>query len=76
LNARGERTHPRQHGMGADAPSTPLPAGLHDELERFKQDLRAGGLRESTIHSYLSGATLFVRWLGGEYQPGGSRPRS
>ena len=43
---------------------------LHTELARFKSELRQAGLRESTIHSYLMGSTLFVRWLVGDYEPG------
>ena len=31
---------------------------LRVELERFKRELQAGGLRESTVHSYLMGSTL------------------
>ncbi len=49
------------------------PADLRAELERFEHDLRAGGLRESTVHSYLMGSSLFVRWLAGEYVPGPGR---
>lgn len=43
------------------------------ELDRFKRQLRAGGLSESTIHSYLAGSSTFVRWLSGEYVPGPGR---
>lgn len=46
------------------------PAG---ELERFRADLRAAGLRASTIEQYLTGSTLFVRWLCGDYVPRGPR---
>lgn len=46
---------------------------LRAELERFRVELRAAGLRESTVYSYLSGSALFVRWLAGEYVPRGRR---
>ena len=49
-------------------------AELHGALDHFKAELRAGGLRESTIHSYLTGSRLFVRWLAGDYVPGPPRP--
>ncbi len=52
---------------------------LRGELERFKVELRAGGLRASTVHHYLVGSSLFVRWLAGEYVPGpgrADRPRA
>lgn len=46
---------------------------LHGELDKFKGELRQAGLRESTIHAYLMGSTLFVRWLAGDYTPGPRR---
>ena len=46
------------------------PADLRSELDRFKAELRAGGLKESTVHAYLLGSSLFVRWLAGDYVPG------
>ena len=57
------------------AATTPRPAAseLAGELDRFKEDLRAAGLRASTIHQYLTGSTLFVRWLAGDYEPRGPR---
>jgi transposase len=52
----------------------PRPAGLtaedlKRELDRFKHELRAAGLRQSTIHSYACGASIFVRWLAADYVP-------
>lgn len=41
--------------------------------DKLCKQLRAAGLRESTIHSYLMGSTLFVRWLAGDYVPGPGR---
>ena len=48
-------------------------ADLDVELERFKDRLGAGGLSGSTIHAYLAGSSLFVRWLAGDYVPRGRR---
>jgi hypothetical protein len=46
---------------------------LRIELDGFRTALRAGGLGHATVHSYLVGSTLFVRWLAGEYIPGPGR---
>lgn len=46
-------------------------ADLCGQLDRFKAGLRAGGLSGSTIHAYLLGSSLFVRWLAGDYEPRG-----
>lgn len=54
-----EATPPETHGTGE----------LELKLDSFKAELRAAGLRESTIHAYLLGALLFVRWLLGDYVP-------
>ncbi len=73
LATRGERAATGGATAGADAasPSQGLsPADLRSELDRFKAELRAGGLKESTVHAYLLGSSLFVRWLAGDYVPG------
>ena len=49
---------------------------LQAELDRFKAELRRAGLRESTIHAYLSGSSMFVRWLADDYAPGPGRARA
>ena len=56
-------------------PGRPTAAALRVELDRFKADLRAAGLRESTIRAYLLGSSLFVRWLAGDYVPGPRRAK-
>jgi len=43
------------------------------ELAQFSHALRAAGLKEATIHSYLTGSSRFVRWLAGDYVPGRGR---
>lgn len=55
----------------ADQPLTP--SELRAQLDRFRHELRAAGLRESTVQSYLAGSSLFVRWLAGDYVPGPGR---
>ena len=60
--------------MPAEAPSASERRDaeeLRADLERFKTVLAAGGLSGSTIHAYLFGSSLFVRWLAGEYVPRG-----
>lgn len=59
--------------MSREATRPASAADLVGELDRFKQELRAAGLRESTVHSYLMGSSLFVRWLTGDYLPGPGR---
>jgi hypothetical protein len=56
-------------------PQTLTVDDLHAELARFRHELRAGGLKEGTVHSYVSGSSFFVRWLAGEYMPGRARER-
>lgn len=48
---------------------------LFVELDRFRCELRAAGLKEATVQQYLVGASLFVRWVAGDYVPGARRPR-
>jgi hypothetical protein len=44
---------------------------LLDELCRFEVELRAAGLAENTIRTYVDRSTYFVRWLSGDYEPRG-----
>jgi hypothetical protein len=41
------------------------------ELRRFEAELRAAGLREHTVGTYVGRSETFVRWLRGEYTPRG-----
>lgn len=43
---------------------------LQDELARFEEELRAAGLKESSVETYVTRTEVFLRWLGGEYEPG------
>src|SRR5215475_6932072 len=41
------------------------------ELRRFEGELRAAGLRDHTIETYVGRSETFIRWLRGEYTPRG-----
>ena len=42
---------------------------LKRELRRFERDLRAAGLRPTSVATYVGRSEIFVRWLAG-YVPG------
>lgn len=47
---------------------------IHDlraELQRFEADLRAAGLKDNTVRTYVNRSDVFLRWLIGEYRPRG-----
>jgi hypothetical protein len=44
---------------------------LRAELRRFENDLRAAGLRENSVSTYVDRTGRFLRWLSGDYQPRG-----
>jgi len=44
---------------------------LRPELERFEGELRAAGLKRTTINTYVDRAEVFLRWLAGDYHPRG-----
>jgi hypothetical protein len=45
-------------------------AELQDELRRFEADLRAAGLKENSVATYVGRSQYFLSWLVGEYTPG------
>ena len=45
-------------------------ADLRRELACFEADLRAAGLSENSVKTYVGRSEYFVRWLAGEYVPG------
>lgn len=49
---------------------------LHAELSRFEEELRAAGLAESSIHTYVDRTGRFLRWLVGDYTPSGPKAAS
>lgn len=73
MDPRTERADVLMRTSGTSGAASREAAELTRDLDRFKRELRAAGLRESTIHSYLMGSTLFVRWLAGDYTPGPGR---
>jgi hypothetical protein len=46
---------------------------LWQALEEFKRELRAAGLRDNTVDTYVGRTTTFLRWLAGDYTPRGPR---
>ena len=44
---------------------------LRTELERFERELRAAGLKRTTINTSVDRAEVFLRWLAGDYHPRG-----
>lgn len=68
------RRAPRQHmtkvGASLEAPRYSTNE-LRDELPRFEQELRAVGLKESSVATYVDRTGRFLRWLDGEDHPRG-----
>lgn len=46
---------------------------LLDELDRFEREVRAAGLAENSVRTYVDRSRIFVRWLAGDYQFQGGR---
>ncbi len=44
---------------------------LRKKLDEFEAELRAAGLRESSVETYTKGPRSFLRWLTGDYTPRG-----
>ena len=42
---------------------------LLEELEGFGRELRAAGLRDSSVRTYTDRTRTFLRWLVGDYTP-------
>jgi hypothetical protein len=42
---------------------------LRDELQRFESELRAAGLADASVRTYVGRSETFVRWLAGDYTP-------
>ena len=41
-------------------------------LTRYRAKIKDSALADNTQHTYLLHATNFVRWLEGEFEPGGT----
>lgn len=46
-------------------------ADLQLLLGEFEEQLRAAGLEETTVRTYVDRSTYFVRWLDNDYHPRG-----
>jgi hypothetical protein len=44
---------------------------LRAELRRFEGELRAAGLKENSVTTYVDRTSRFLKWLDGDYQPKG-----
>jgi hypothetical protein len=42
---------------------------LAEEVKNYEAALRDADFKEDTIESYISRASIFVRWLEGDYDP-------
>ncbi len=65
----GDTLARRSYGPGmGDVERWTVP-DLRDELEQYERELRAAGMAESTVHTYVDRAARFVAWLAGECRP-------
>ena len=44
---------------------------LREELGRFERELRAAGLKEASVATYVDRTSRFLKWLNGDYHPRG-----
>jgi hypothetical protein len=44
---------------------------LRQELVRFERELRAAGLADASVQTYVGRSEIFIRWLDGDYHPRG-----
>lgn len=72
-----KRRHEEPKGTSAGKSVTDLQdqrysvAELVEELRRFEQELRAAGLKEASVSTYVDRSRTFLRWLDGKYHPRG-----
>ncbi len=53
-------------------PIGPVTADLMaEQASRYAREIEAAGREKATIDTYHRHAMFFVRWLRGEFQPGG-----
>lgn len=50
--------------------STEALAEIERALREYEKEVSSAGLKPSTEKTYLLHATHFVRWLGGDFEPG------
>lgn len=44
---------------------------LRLELKKFEAELRAAGLKDSSVETYVDRTARFLKWLDGDYHPRG-----
>ena len=49
-----------------------LSIAVDEAYERYEQEVEASNLSESSKFTYISHAHQFVRWLQGDFEPGGT----
>lgn len=47
---------------------------VEDSFRRYEEEVAAAGLRPVTVTTYIQYASQFVRWLKGDFVPGGTLP--
>ncbi|MBI2776009.1 MAG: hypothetical protein HYX57_01905 [Chloroflexi bacterium] len=53
-------------------PRTPVSAnGLRDQAKQYAMQVQRAGREPSTVDTYFRHALFFVRWLDGQFEPGG-----
>jgi hypothetical protein len=57
--------------VAATADQRYSPVELRAELRRFEDQLRAAGLKETSVTTYVDRTSRFLKWLEGGYQPRG-----
>jgi hypothetical protein len=45
---------------------------VRDALERYEREVHRAPMTDSSKKTYLVHATNFVRWLAGDFEPGGT----
>jgi hypothetical protein len=61
---------PRQEGTALNDEHYTV-EDLRAELRRFENELRAAGLRENSVSTYVDRTGRFLKWLDGDYHPRG-----
>ncbi len=67
---QGDCRQEKRELMAKDGGSWTVTA-MYDMLGEFEAELRAAGLEEATIRTYVDRSTYFIRWLDDDYHPRG-----
>ena len=57
--------------LRSKSPQAWTSSDLKRELAAFERELRAVGLADSSVRTYVSRSATFLRWLDGDYTPRG-----